>query len=195
MRDVMINRFGHASIDIKIATNCIGTVLMFCGLLHMQGCFPNRINGLKIGCKNSMYPVRCSTRSNKNIERHIAHTNVSRTNLQQWKIGHTSDLMMTIRQSICIHTIIIRDMSKLNTHISIYFMKDNWEIWHNLRHTLDWMYLKNYYNSSKLLWSQIFCLNPQQLSRCALNYFIELKSVIQKHCQIMLLYIYISKMK
>ena len=62
---------------------------------------------------------------------------------KQWQMGHISDLMMIIRLSERILTIIIREMGKLNTHSPIYCTKYNWENWLNLRHTLDKMYLAN----------------------------------------------------
>ena len=49
----------------------------------------------------------------KNIERHTADTIVSWPNPKQWAIVHTSDLMMIIRQSIYILSIITREMGKL----------------------------------------------------------------------------------
>ena len=49
-----------------------------------------------------------TTISNKNIERHTAHTIVSRPNPKQWQMGHTSDLIMIMRYSTRILTIIIR---------------------------------------------------------------------------------------
>ena len=48
-----------------------------------------------------------------------------------------------MRCSICIRTIIIRAMGKLNTHSPIYCMKHNWENILNLRHTLVGMCLTN----------------------------------------------------
>ena len=55
-----------------------------------------------------------------NIERHTAHTIVSWPNPKQWVIVHTSDLMMIIRQSIYILSIITREMGKLKTHNPTY---------------------------------------------------------------------------
>ena len=61
------------------------------------------------GGENVSVPGACATHnftylvrgpSNKNIERHTAHTIVSWPNPKQWVIVHTSDLMMIIRQSI-----------------------------------------------------------------------------------------------
>ena len=76
-----------------------------------------------------------------NIKRHTLHIIVSWHNTKQWPKGHTSDLMMIIRLSTHILTIIIREMDKLNTHSSIYYMKENGENWLNIRHTLNRMYL------------------------------------------------------
>ena len=56
----------------------------------------------------------------KNIEIHTAHTSVSRPNPKQWVIVHTSDLMMIIRQSIYILSIITRGVGKLKTHSLTY---------------------------------------------------------------------------
>ena len=63
----------------------------------------------------------------KNIEKHTAHTIVSWPNPKQWMIVHTSNLMMIIRQSIYIISIITREMGKLKTHSTIYCIIDNWE--------------------------------------------------------------------
>ena len=61
----------------------------------------------------------------KNIERHTAHTIVSWPNPKQWVIVHTSNLMVIIRQSIYIFSIITRKMGKLNTHSPTYCIMDN----------------------------------------------------------------------
>ena len=52
----------------------------------------------------------------ENIERHTAHTIVSWPNPKQWVIVHTSDLMMIIRQSIYILSIITKETGKLKRH-------------------------------------------------------------------------------
>ena len=52
----------------------------------------------------------------KNIERHTAHIIVSWPNTKQWVIVHTSDLMMIIRQSMYILSIITKEMGKLIKH-------------------------------------------------------------------------------
>ena len=78
---------------------------------------------------------------NKNIERHTAHTIVSWPKPKKWVIVHTSDLMMIIRQSICILSTITREMGKLKTHSPTYCMMDNWENMRNLTHTLGKIYL------------------------------------------------------
>ena len=77
----------------------------------------------------------------KNIEKHTAHTIVSWPSPKQWVIVHTSDLMMIIRQSIYILSIITREMGKLITHSPTYCIMDNWENMLNLTHTLDKIYL------------------------------------------------------
>ena len=64
---------------------------------------------------------------NKNIERHTAHTIVSWPNPKQWIVVHTSDLMMIIRQSIYILSVITRGMGKVKTHSPTYCIMDNWE--------------------------------------------------------------------
>ena len=79
--------------------------------------------------------------SHKNIERHTAHTIVSWPNPKQWVLVHTSDLMMIIRQSIYILSIITKEMGKLKTHSPTYCIMDNWENILNLTHTLDKLYL------------------------------------------------------
>ena len=50
----------------------------------------------------------CDTRSYKNIERYTADTIVSWPNPKQWVLVHTSDLMMIIRQSMYIISIITK---------------------------------------------------------------------------------------
>ena len=77
----------------------------------------------------------------KNIERHTAHTIVSWPNPKQWVIVHTSDLMMIIRQSIYILSIITKEMCKLKTHSPTYCIMDNWENTLTLTHTLDKIHL------------------------------------------------------
>ena len=77
----------------------------------------------------------------KNIERHTAHTISPRPNPKQWVIAHISDLMMIIRQSKYILSIITWEMGKLKTHSPTYCIKDNWENLLNLTHTLDKIYL------------------------------------------------------
>ena len=62
--------------------------------------------------------------TDKNIERQIADTIVSWPNPKQWAIAHTSDLMMTIRQSIYILSIITRQMGKLKTYSPTYCIMD-----------------------------------------------------------------------
>ena len=61
----------------------------------------------------------------KNIERHTADTIVSCPNPKQWVIVHTSDLMMIIRQSIYIISIITRGMGKLKTQSPTYCIMNN----------------------------------------------------------------------
>ena len=76
------------------------------------------------------------TRKNKNIKRYIAHTIVIRPKPREWQMGHTSDSIMLITWSTRILTITIRKMGQLNTHSPIYCIKNNWENWLHLRHTL-----------------------------------------------------------
>ena len=77
----------------------------------------------------------------KNIERHTAHTIVSWPNRKQWVIVHTSDLMMIIRQSMYILSIITKEMGKRKTRSPTYCIMDNWGNMLNLTHTLDKLYL------------------------------------------------------
>ena len=79
--------------------------------------------------------------SYKNTERHTAHTIVSWPNPKQWVIVHASDLMMIIRESIYILSIITREMGKLKTHSPTCCIMDNWENMPYPTHTLDKMYL------------------------------------------------------
>ena len=84
----------------------------------------------------------------KNIERHAADPIVSWPNPKQWVLVHTSNLMMTIRQSILILSIITREMGKLKTYSSTYCIMDNGENMLNLTHKLDKIYLTG------ILWIQ-----------------------------------------
>ena len=78
----------------------------------------------------------------KNIERQTADTIVSWPNPKQWVIIFTSDLMMIIiRQSIYILSIITRESGKLKTYSPTYSKMDNGENMLNLTHTLDKIYL------------------------------------------------------
>ena len=78
----------------------------------------------------------------KNIERHTKDTIVSWPNPKQWVIIHPSDLMMIIRQSIYIFSIIRSEMGKLKTYSPTYCMMDIGENMLNLtHHTLDKTYL------------------------------------------------------
>ena len=79
-------------------------------------------------------------RLHKNIERYTADIIVSWPNPEQWVIVHTSDLMMIIRQSIYILSIITGEISKLKTYSPIYYIMDNGENMLNLTHTLDKIY-------------------------------------------------------
>ena len=83
----------------------------------------------------------------KNIERHTVHTIVSWPNPKQWVIVHTSDLMMIIRQSIYILSIITREVGKLKTHSHTYCIMDNWENMLNLTH------------STKYIWQAFYKFN------------------------------------
>ena len=86
--------------------------------------------------------------SYKNIERHTAHTVVSWPNPKQWVIVHTSDLMMIIRQSINILSIITTGMGKLKTHSSTYCILDNGE-----------KYLILLTHSTKYIWQEFYKFN------------------------------------
>ena len=79
--------------------------------------------------------------SRKNIEKHTVDTIVSWPNPKQWVIVHTSDLMMIMRQSIYILSIITAEMGKLKTYSPMYCAIDNGENILNLTHTLDKIYL------------------------------------------------------
>ena len=69
--------------------------------------------------------------NHKNIERRTAHTIASWPNPKQLQMGHTSDLIMKIRWSTGIFTIIVREMCELNTHSPIHSMWGDWENWLN----------------------------------------------------------------
>ena len=75
----------------------------------------------------------------KNIERHTAHTTVSWPNPKQWVIIHT--LMMMIRQSIYIISVITKEMGRLKAHSPIYCIMDNWMNMLHFTLTLNKIYL------------------------------------------------------
>ena len=68
----------------------------------------------------------------KNIERHTANTIVSWPNTKQWVIVHISDLIMIIRQSIYILSIITTEMGKLKRYSPTYCIMDKGENMLNL---------------------------------------------------------------
>ena len=77
----------------------------------------------------------------KDTVRHTAHTIVSLPHPKQWVIVHTSDLMIIIRQSIYILSIITREVGKLKTHSPTYCVMDNWYDMPYPNQTLDKIYL------------------------------------------------------
>ena len=83
----------------------------------------------------------------KNIERHTADTIVSWPNPKKWVIVHTSDLMMIIRQSIYILSIVTSEMGKLKTYNPTYCIMDNGENVLNLTH------------STKYIWQAFYKFN------------------------------------
>ena len=97
---------------------------------------------------NIFYFCSCE---NENIERHTAHIIVSLPNPKQWVIVHSSDLMMIIRQSMYIISIITQEMGKLKTHSPTYCIIDNWENMLNLTHTLDKLYKDMVICSNKII--------------------------------------------
>ena len=98
-------------------------------------CYPYITPNTVYGClrflivikENSIEAVLYATSHHKNIEKHTVHTIVSWPDPKQWVIVHTSDLMMIIRQSIYILSIITKEMGKLKTHSLTYCIMDNWE--------------------------------------------------------------------
>ena len=91
--------------------------------------------------KRCEWPCPWLLDDHRNIDRHTAHIIVSWPNPKQWVIVHTSDLIMIIRQSMYILSIITKEMGELKTHSPTYCMMDNWENMLNLTHTLDKLYL------------------------------------------------------
>ena len=85
---------------------------------------------------------RYSGHIHKNIERYIAHTIVSLPKPKRWVIVRTSVLMMIIRQSICILSIIATEMGKLKTRSPAYCIIDNWQNMLYLTQILDKIYLR-----------------------------------------------------
>ena len=84
--------------------------------------------------------------------RHTAHTIVSWPNPKQWVIVHTSDLMMIIRQSIYILSIITREMGKLKTHSLTYCIMDNWE---NMPYLTKWCITQHLREIGKSDWNNL----------------------------------------
>ena len=91
--------------------------------------------------KGTIFLLTINICDNNNRERHTRLTIISCLNPKQWVIVHTSDLMMILRQSIYILSIIMRGMGKLKTHSPTYCIMDNWENMLTLTHTLDKIYL------------------------------------------------------
>ena len=118
------------------------TVLSFY-VIEVQWCIYVSVSYTIIGSDNGLSPDWCQPTTwinEKNIERHTADTIVSWPNPKQWVIAHTSDLMMIIRQSIYIFSIITREMGKLKTYSPTYCIMDNGENMLNFTHTPDKIY-------------------------------------------------------
>ena len=97
---------------------------------------------LVISCYKLLFGSKSAIfQTHKNIERHTAETIVSWLNPKQWVTVLISDLMMIIRQSTYIISIITREMGKLKTYSPTYGIMDNGENMLNLTHTLDKIYL------------------------------------------------------
>ena len=95
-------------------------------------------------CQCALWVHNDCIRKIKNVG-HTVHIIVSWPNPKQWVIVHTSDLMMIIKQSIYILSVITRGMDMLKTHSPTYCIMDcimdNWENMLNLTHTPDKIYL------------------------------------------------------
>ena len=79
----------------------------------------------------------------KITSRHIAHSILSWMKLKnaQWFIfGFDNNDKVKYEYS---HNHKKKEMGKLKTHHPIYYLKDNWEKWLNVRHTLGRIYLTN----------------------------------------------------
>ena len=113
----------------------LSAILIFCNIFHRV------LTGRTRLWLYFLVEVTREITFQKNIERHTAHTIVSWPNPKQWLIVHTSDLMMTIRQSIYILSIITREMGILKTHSPTYGITGNLESMLNLTHTLDKIYI------------------------------------------------------
>ena len=109
-------------------------------LRNRKNCDAGSIDVEKMKHRDSVHCISRQT-CHKNIERHTADTIVSLPNSKQWIIVHTSELIMIIRQSVYIISIITREMGKLETYSPIYCIMDNGENMLNLTHTLDKIYL------------------------------------------------------
>ena len=100
---------------------------------------PEQMIFIFMPCRFVVWSIR--GHCNKNIKRHTAYTIASWPNPKQSVEIHTSDLVMIIRQSMYILSIIKTGMGKLKTHSPTYCIMDNWENMLNLTHTLDKLHL------------------------------------------------------
>ena len=105
-------------------------------------CVFNNVLGFAEREKGTNVIINCVYRiSNRNISRLLQIFQIERTECH-WNIKrHTSDLMMIIRQSIYILSIITTEMGELKTHNPTYCIMDNGDNIFNLTLTLDKIYL------------------------------------------------------
>ena len=96
-----------------------------------------------------------------NIERHTLHTIVSWPNPKQWVIVHTSYLMIIIRQSVYIISIITGEMGKLKAPHIVYWIIEKNMLYRT--HTLDRIYL-TFYNRVRIFCDVLYHLSRWQAS-------------------------------
>ena len=135
----------------------------------------------------------------KNIESHKAHTIVSWPNPKQWVIVHTFDLIMIIRQSMFILSIITKEMGKLNIHSPTYCIIDNWENMLNLTLMLPLTNSASLWNASAVcmlmciiwrswgygqsnIWDCIVSSTVVCVSLCGIIYFIIFAWLLHVRC-------------
>ena len=90
------------------ADDCAEQITRWAGKFAHQDSIGKGLMWAAFHCTVSNHLSKISVRNYKNIEGYTAHIIVSWPNPKQWQMGHTSNLMMMMRSSTGILTIVIK---------------------------------------------------------------------------------------